>query len=220
MVCEAEAANRSHPMRNMFPGPRDSLWRALYHSRGEGIVRVEEGYGMSTSARVELRGQGTVALMKPARRPEILDESASRLLLTIAALVSAASSCLAAEAWRVTPTPQAEAPCYPPSQGRLPGPHEEHCRNFRMPRAMKMVKPEYPDMTKMLPLEGTIILNVLVCKDGRVLQAIVDSSSVTRLLDGPAMHAVMQWRFTSPKCGGQRVAAWIKLPLQFHLKVE
>ncbi len=115
------------------------------------------------------------------------------------------------------PRSQTKASCYGPSQGRLPDPHEGHCRNFRTPRVLKSVKPEYPDMTESGAVDGTILLDVLVCRDGRVLEAVVDSSSFP-LLDESVRRAALQWRFASPRCGRQRVAAWIRVPMEFHLR--
>ncbi len=87
------------------------------------------------------------------------------------------------------------------------------------PQAIRQVPPVYPRLARQRGLEGTVMLLVEVLRDGSVGAIEVQQS----LQPGPggvdeaAINAVRQWEFTPAKSGGQPVAVWASVPVQFRL---
>ena len=87
------------------------------------------------------------------------------------------------------------------------------------PRALAFFQPDYPPSALRLEQEGTVILRVRVGTDGRILEAIVLSSSGYDSLDRAAvMQALRKWRFTPATENGVAVESWVKAPVRFELK--
>ena len=66
--------------------------------------------------------------------------------------------------------------------------------------------------------EGTVILQVLVNREGRVDDLKIDTSSNLTLLDRAAVTAVRKWRFEPGMRGEERVPMWVRVPVTFKLK--
>jgi protein TonB len=77
------------------------------------------------------------------------------------------------------------------------------------------VLPLYPDMAREAGVEGTVLLRVLVGRDGHVKDVHVDRS--IPLLDDAATDAVRQWVFTPALATGHPVAVWVSVPIRFRL---
>jgi len=102
---------------------------------------------------------------------------------------------------------------------------EEHGRRtlpgtlqMAYPRYQLNTPPPYPGLARKRGQEGTVILQVLVSKEGRVNDLQIESSSGFRLLDRAAAKAVQKWLFEPGQLDEERVEMWVKVPITFHLK--
>jgi len=84
-----------------------------------------------------------------------------------------------------------------------------------LPEAIEKVPPDYPQLARKKNIEGTVVVQALVGKDGRVKDAKVVQSIPE--LDDYAVVAVKQWRFIPAKSKGQPVAVWVAIPVMFTL---
>ena len=66
--------------------------------------------------------------------------------------------------------------------------------------------------------QGTVILKVLVDKDGRVADIRLQESSGHSILDNIALETVRGWAFTPGRRGEDPVEMWIRVPMLFELK--
>jgi protein TonB len=79
-------------------------------------------------------------------------------------------------------------------------------------------KPTYPNMSKRLGEQGTVVLRVLVKADGSAGEVEVKSSSSYPRLDQAAVEAVKTWRFNSAKIDGKAIDEWYQVPIPFKLQ--
>lgn len=63
------------------------------------------------------------------------------------------------------------------------------------PGLIKKVEPQYPPMARAARIEGKVVVDAVIRKDGSVSDVAV-LSSTNRLFDQPCIDAVRQWRFT------------------------
>jgi protein TonB len=77
--------------------------------------------------------------------------------------------------------------------------------------------PAYPAPARRLGEQGRVVLRVHVSAEGlpRDIETAASSGSVR--LDSAARAAVERWRFVPARQGGQSVAAWVLVPLNFSL---
>jgi protein TonB len=78
--------------------------------------------------------------------------------------------------------------------------------------------PEYPARARRRHLQGTVILEVAVSKDGLVAQLRIDESSGHKILDRAALNAVKGWLFEPGRRGGGRVAMVVLVPVRFSFR--
>ena len=78
-------------------------------------------------------------------------------------------------------------------------------------------KPIYPTFARRMGIEGTVILKVLVSREGRPLKIDVGKSSGNDLLDKTAVEAVKKWRFVPARQGDAPLEEWVNVPIAFHL---
>ena len=78
--------------------------------------------------------------------------------------------------------------------------------------------PKYPRMARRRGYEGTVVMEVLVNRDGRVEDLRLYESSGYKVLDRSAMESVKNWLFYPGKRGNEEVAMWVKVPVRFQLK--
>lgn len=81
------------------------------------------------------------------------------------------------------------------------------------PEPMRKVQPVYPDSARHAGIRGTVIVQALVGKDGRVREARVIHH--VRGLDEVAVVAARKWVFKPELANGQPVFAWVAVPFQF-----
>ncbi len=79
-------------------------------------------------------------------------------------------------------------------------------------------KPIYPNMSKRLGEQGTVVLRVLVKADGNAGEVEVKSSSSYPRLDQAAIDAVKTWRFNPAKIDGKAIDEWYQVPIPFKLQ--
>lgn len=77
--------------------------------------------------------------------------------------------------------------------------------------------PQYPRLSRQLKESGRVLLRVRVDAAGRSEQLELRRSSGFDRLDQAALEAVRQWRFVPARQGGQAVAAWVIVPINFQL---
>lgn len=81
------------------------------------------------------------------------------------------------------------------------------------PRPITQAPPQYPIFAREAGIEGTVILHLLVGKDGRVKRVRV-ARGVTGLNEAAA-EAAKQWVFSPALCNNKPVAVWFESPVHF-----
>jgi len=90
--------------------------------------------------------------------------------------------------------------------------HKAEPLNFSNP------PPDYPRIARLRGYQGTVILNVLVQKDGTVSQIKINKSSGYWMLDQAALLAVKDWMFKPGTSDAGPVDMWVIQPIRFQLK--
>ena len=114
------------------------------------------------------------------------------------------------------PAPKAPAPQQgtPPQAGEvLPGP-DDYVQVDELPEAIERAQPEYPKAAREAGVSGTVTVQALVLRDGRVGDVRVMRS--IPMLDKPAIDCVKRWRFKPARAAGQPVAVWVTIPIRFE----
>ena len=89
----------------------------------------------------------------------------------------------------------------------------------KMPVVKKSVEPDYPMAARKNTIQGTVLLDVLVQRDGLVGGTRVYRSSGSDELDAAAMNAARQFEFAPAEdARGSPVALWIRQPFIFKLE--
>jgi TonB family protein len=83
-----------------------------------------------------------------------------------------------------------------------------------LPEAILKV-PQYPDFARTRGIQGMVLVQALVGRDGLVKDARIMKSIPA--LDSYAVEAVMQWRFKPGAAKGAPVAVWVAVPVKFTL---
>ena len=82
----------------------------------------------------------------------------------------------------------------------------------------KNPSPEYPLIARRRGFQGTVVLEVLVDRNGRVGDLRVFKSSGYKVLDRAAEKSVREWIFRSAIKGNEKVEMWVRVPVCFQLK--
>jgi len=102
-----------------------------------------------------------------------------------------------------------------------PPPPSEQAQEFyafdEPPVLVKFVNPKYPELARQAGIEGTVLLNVLVGDDGKVLQVSVIQTDVTPAMDKAAMDAAKQFLFKPAKQRTVAVKARVAVPIRFKI---
>jgi protein TonB len=83
---------------------------------------------------------------------------------------------------------------------------------------LKNPQPRYPMSARRRGEQGTVLLKVLVTREGSAGSVSVESSSGSMALDDAALEAVRNWRFVPARRGAQAVEAWHLVPIVFKLE--
>lgn len=87
-----------------------------------------------------------------------------------------------------------------------------------LPVATKSVTPEYPEWAASRGLRGSLVVNALICRSGRVLDAWVTwpaGATPAPALEDQALAAVRKWTFTPASFEGSPRAIVIAIPMRF-----
>ena len=84
-----------------------------------------------------------------------------------------------------------------------------------LPEALVKVAPNYPDSARQAGVEGTVVVQALVCTSGMIFDTRVVTS--IPMLDGATVDAVRQWLFKPAQTFHQPVAVWVTIPIRFSL---
>jgi len=114
----------------------------------------------------------------------------------------------------ITDGPADPRDCCGPGQDHLPA-HGEYLFADELPVAVVRVPPSYPDSAREAGVDGTVVVNALVCADGQIIETWIASS--IPLLDGAAADAVRKWVFLPARKDGQPIAVWVAVPVKFSL---
>ncbi|MBI5214973.1 MAG: TonB family protein [Ignavibacteriae bacterium] len=84
------------------------------------------------------------------------------------------------------------------------------------PQIVKQIVPDFPDIARRAGVEGTVWVNCLVDKNGRVKKAIVMKTD-NPIFNESATEAAMQWLFTPAIMNDGPVTVWATVPFKFQL---
>jgi protein TonB len=131
---------------------------------------------------------------------------------------STGSPGLAAEEVPVTATSQ-EAPF--PTRAS-PGGGGQDLPPIRVREATPLYRqnpvPDYPLLGRKRGYQGTVVLEVLVSREGRVKELSLSTSSGYSVLDQAALTSVKAWLFDPGTRGGEKIDMWVKVPVRFQLE--
>ena len=85
-----------------------------------------------------------------------------------------------------------------------------------LPEAITKVKPDYPDIAREAGVDGVVLVQALVGKDGKVKDVRVVKP--IPMLDDAAITAVKQWVFKPALSNNKPVAVWVAVPVRFSLQ--
>ena len=105
----------------------------------------------------------------------------------------------------------------PKQKGSLDPPAFTHI-SYTLPIYLENPAPEYPKFAERRGYQGTVILDVLVNKDGKTGSIQLSKSSGYEILDRAAIRGVREWLFHPAKRGDELVDAWVKIPIKFRLE--
>lgn len=78
--------------------------------------------------------------------------------------------------------------------------------------------PIYPRLARKRGIEGRVMLQVMIDRNGRVTGQQVERSSGSELLDRAAQKAVQHWLFVPARQQGMAVASYVRVPIDFVLE--
>ena len=78
--------------------------------------------------------------------------------------------------------------------------------------------PAYPMAARRAGQEGTVMLRVLVSREGLPARVELDRSSGSAGLDAAAQNAVRGWRFAPARQGTDAIESWMMVPVVFRLR--
>ena len=87
-----------------------------------------------------------------------------------------------------------------------------------LPDPIFMAKPTYPRIALDAGVEGTVLVLVLVGRDGRALDVRIDPRHSVPLLDRAAEEAARRCVFTPALANGRPVIVWLAVPFKFKLR--
>ena len=85
------------------------------------------------------------------------------------------------------------------------------------PVPLREIKLKYPEIAKEAGIEGTVVLQVFVDKNGRVKHTKILKGIPNTGMDEAAIKSIKAVRFKPAKQDGVAVGVWISIPFNFHL---
>ncbi len=86
----------------------------------------------------------------------------------------------------------------------------------KYPIPIREAKPEYPEIARRLGVEGTVVVELLISKEGKP-QKVEIFSSQNELFNEATMQAAMKWLFIPAVMNKGTVAVWATVPFRFRL---
>jgi protein TonB len=127
-----------------------------------------------------------------------------------------------APAWATPPRPAPPPGAAPPVPAQPAAAVEplprfgEYVYVEELPEAVLKVPPAYPEFARANGVEGTVLVQALVGKDGWVKDTRV-VAPIAELNDA-AVECVKRWHFKPAMSKGQPVAVWVAIPIKFSLR--
>ena len=84
-----------------------------------------------------------------------------------------------------------------------------------LPEVLRKVEPVFPELPRQLNLSGYVIVHILVGRDGRVANAVVDEKVNDPMFNEAALAAARGFLFRAGSTNGRPVAAWVTQPFRF-----
>lgn len=81
---------------------------------------------------------------------------------------------------------------------------------------IRRVDPQYPAIAKQIHLEGTVVLNAMISRDGNIER--VEVASGPGLLANAAKEAVRQWQYRPYLLNGEPVEVETQITVNFVLE--
>ena len=85
------------------------------------------------------------------------------------------------------------------------------------PVLIRRLEPEYPRIARIAHVQGWVILQAVITKQGKV-QILSVIRSDNRILDQAAQAAVSQWEYRPAMFNGRPVAVYFQITVKFALK--
>lgn len=90
--------------------------------------------------------------------------------------------------------------------------------NVQATKLLKQVKPAYPENAKAQGIEGDVLMEAVISKEGKLLNLRSLNTLVNPELVTAAMDAVRQWEYTPTLLNGEPVEVVTAIHVGFHLK--
>ncbi len=94
---------------------------------------------------------------------------------------------------------------------------EDYIPPLSSSRYLHNPKPRYPRAARKRGMEGVVIINVRVSRDGRPVETLLHTSSGYGVLDRAALKTVRSWRFEAARRGNARIEGEVLVPIHFKL---
>jgi periplasmic protein TonB len=85
------------------------------------------------------------------------------------------------------------------------------------PIEISRVKPQYPEAARKARMQGVVILEAIITKDGNV-ESVRVLRGLNPLLDNAAMRAVQQWKYKPATFNGRAVPVYLTVTVTFTLQ--
>jgi len=90
--------------------------------------------------------------------------------------------------------------------------------NVQMTKLIRQVKPNYPESAKAQGIEGTVLLNAIISKEGNLIGLSVMNKLADPDLAAAALDAVKQWRYQPTLLNGEPVEVITTVTMNFKLQ--
>jgi TonB family protein len=90
--------------------------------------------------------------------------------------------------------------------------------NIEAAKLLSSVKPVYPADLQAQGIEGTVLVDAVISKDGVPLSLAVRNTAVNREFADAALDAIRQWRYSSTLLNGEPVEVMTTATIEFKLK--
>ncbi len=89
----------------------------------------------------------------------------------------------------------------------------------KMPSFVNQIKPKYPEIAKRSGIEGLVVVNVLIGKDGRPIKAKIMKKKPkdSDIFDEAAVSALMGSSYSPGIQNGRPIKVWLTVPMRFKL---